>query len=171
MAVNFEYHHSSLDASLTTRHIILPRDINNNNNTITNYIAFPLVIQFRVQTIEQYRSRDSRPHHEEIHTKSLCLNLHPSIYLSFYDDTFYKVVVTLIVDLMIEDESFILQSINRMEVDEDIVKDDCVICLEELGMKREFLFTYFSWRLHHNMVRNWSFLPYLLTKSIAMDYQ
>ncbi|KAH0664635.1 hypothetical protein KY285_025841 [Solanum tuberosum] len=69
----------------------------------------------------------------------------------------------LVVDRTIKDESSILLPINKMEVDEDIVKNDCVICLEELGMERELLCTPCSYMFHGDciMVRERSFFPCL----------
>ncbi|KAK4717659.1 hypothetical protein R3W88_015997 [Solanum pinnatisectum] len=193
MAANFEYHNSSSDASLIVQQI---DDIDINTN---NFFPGSLVIQFCIQTIEQYRSKNSKPHHEEIHTKSLSFNLHPLLYMSCDDILFYRAMheklvnldeefdqnyrhvvihdmlgkireimidndsmnlnvyvgVTIVVDRMINDESFILQSVNIIEVDEDLVKNDCVICLEELEMERELLYTPHSYMFHRDCIIRW----------------
>ncbi|KAG5598297.1 hypothetical protein H5410_029667 [Solanum commersonii] len=201
MAANFQYHNSSSDASLIVQQID-DIDITTNNN-----FSDPLVVQFFLQTIEQYRSKDSKPRHEKTHIKFLCFNLHPFFYTSCDDMLFYcamgeKLVdlgeefnqnyrhvvihdmlgkmreimidvdsinlkvyvgVTIVVERTIKDESSILLPINKMEVDEDIVKNDCVICLEELRMERELLCTPCSYMFHGDciMVRERSFLPCL----------
>ncbi|KAK6785989.1 hypothetical protein RDI58_014514 [Solanum bulbocastanum] len=63
--------------------------------------------------------------------------------------------VTIVVDRMIKDESSILQSVNRIEDDEDLVKNDCVICLEELGMERELLYTPHSYMFRRDCIIRW----------------
>ncbi|KAL3333827.1 hypothetical protein AABB24_030539 [Solanum stoloniferum] len=93
MAANFQYHNSSSDASL------IVQQIDDIDITTTTNFSDSLVVQFCLQTIEQYRSKDSKPHHEETHTKSLCFNLHPFLYTLCDDMLFYCAMREKLVDL------------------------------------------------------------------------
>lgn len=66
-----------------------------------------------------------------------------------------SVAVTVVVDRIIEGESSMLQLVEKREVDEEIGKNDCVICLENLGMERELLCTPCSHMFHGDCIKKW----------------